>query len=53
MEEFEKFVKWIRKKKKHVTTTCHGGGNKFPWGLCYNYISDFIARNRVKVVYRL
>lgn len=29
-------------KEKHVTTACHGGGNKFPWGLCYNYISSSI-----------
>lgn len=30
-------------KEKHVTTTCYGGGNEFPWGLCYNYFSGFIV----------
>lgn len=40
MNEFDNFVKWIR--KKHVTTTCYGGGNEFPWCLCYNYFSGFI-----------
>lgn len=30
-------------KEKRVTTTCYGGGNEFPWSLCYNYFSDFIV----------
>lgn len=29
-------------KEKHVTTTCYGGGNQFPWCLCYNYFSTSI-----------
>lgn len=30
-------------KEKHVTTTCHSGGNKFHRRLCYNYFSNFIV----------
>lgn len=35
-------------KEKHVTTACYGGGNKYPWGLCYNYFSSSIINIRVR-----
>ena len=47
MNELDRFVKWIRKKR--VTTTCYGGGNEFPRCLCYNYFSDFIVNIGLKM----